>query len=75
MTLVGQRDVELVLAIEVRVGRKMEEWKEEGVNVETRVVRDGVRDVGVMKREVLVGIEEGRDVRGRRTRGKIRRLE
>ena len=75
VTLVGQRDVELVLAIEGRVGRKMEEWKEDGVNVETRVVRDGVRDVGVMKREVLVGIEEGRDVRGRRTRGKIRRLE
>ncbi|RJE21988.1 hypothetical protein PHISCL_05692, partial [Aspergillus sclerotialis] len=30
VTLVGQRDVQLVLAIEERVGRQMEEWAEEG---------------------------------------------
>ncbi|KAA6407098.1 MAG: ATP-dependent RNA helicase dbp8 [Lasallia pustulata] len=75
ITMVGQRDVALVLAIEERVGRKMEEWKEEGVNVETRVVREGLKVVGERKREVVVGMEEGRDERGNRIRGKIRRLE
>lgn len=75
ITLVGQRDVSLFLAIESRVGAKMEEWKEEGVNVETRVVRDGLKDVGERKRVALLDIEEGRDVKGNRTRGKIRRLE
>lgn len=73
--MVGQRDVALVLAIEERVGRKMEEWKEEGVNVETRVVREGLKVVGERKREAVVGMEEGRDERGNRIRGKIRRLE
>jgi ATP-dependent RNA helicase DDX49/DBP8 len=75
ITLVGQRDVGLVLAIEERVGRKMVEFKEEGVNVETRVVRDALKDVGERKREAILDIEEGRDVKGNRTRGKIRRLE
>lgn len=75
ITMVGQRDVGLVLAIEERVGSKMEEWKEEGVNVETRVAREGLKVVGERKREVVVGMEEGRDERGNRTRGKIRRLE
>ncbi|KAF6222760.1 hypothetical protein HO133_000808 [Letharia lupina] len=75
VTLVGQRDVSLFLAIEGRVGAKMKEWKEEGVNVETRVVRDGLKDVGERKRVALLDIEEGRDVKGNRTRGKIRRLE
>ena len=75
ITLVGQRDVSLFLAIEGRIGVKMEEWKEDGVNVETRVVRDGLKDVGERKRIALLDIEEGRDVKGNRTRGKIRRLE
>lgn len=75
ITLVGQRDVSLFLAIESKVGAKMEEWKEDGVNVETRVVRDGLKDVGDRKRVALLDIEEGRDVKGNRTRGKIRRLE
>ena len=75
ITLVGQRDVALFLAIEERVGAKMIAWEEEGVNVETRVVRDGLKDVGEMKRRALLGIEEGRDVKGNRTRGKVRRLE
>ena len=75
ITLVGQRDVSLFLAIEGRVGAKMEEWREEGVNVETRVVREGLKEVGERKRVALLDIEEGRDVKGNRTRGKIRRLE
>jgi len=66
---VGQRDVELVHAIEGRVGRDMEEWKEEGVNLETRVVRDALKVVGEKKREALLEIEEGREVGGKRKRG------
>ncbi|KAI4259824.1 MAG: hypothetical protein L6R42_004379 [Xanthoria sp. 1 TBL-2021] len=75
ITLVGQRDVQLFLAIEGRVGVKMEAYEEEGVNIESRVIRDGLKDVGVRKREAILGIEEGRDVKGNRRRGKIRRLE
>lgn len=69
ISLVGQRDVELVQAIEARVGRQMEEYAEEGVNVETRVVRDALNVVGEKKREALLAIEEGRDVKGKRRRG------
>lgn len=75
ITLVGQRDVALFLAIEARIGAKMEAWEEEGVNIETRVIRDGLKDVGEKKRVAMLDIEEGRDVKGNRTRGKIRRLE
>lgn len=75
ITLVGQRDVALLLAIEARVGAKMSAFEEKGVNIETRVVRDGLKDVGERKREALLAIDEGRDVKGNRTRGKIRRLE
>ncbi|KAL8714131.1 MAG: hypothetical protein Q9220_001859 [cf. Caloplaca sp. 1 TL-2023] len=75
ITLVGQRDVQLFLAIESRVGIKMSAYEEEGVNIETRVIRDALKVVGVRKREAMLGIEEGRDVKGNRTRGKIRRLE
>ncbi|MCJ1432185.1 putative RNA helicase [Xylographa pallens] len=75
ITMVGQRDVELVLAIEARAGRKMLEYEEEGVNIETRVVRDALKEVGEKKRAAVIAIEEGRDVKGNRTRGKIRRLE
>lgn len=76
ISLVGQRDVELVQAIEGRVGGEMEEYREEGVSVEGRVVRDALGVVGEKKREALLDIEEGRDVRGKRTRkmeGKKRR--
>ncbi|PYH41350.1 ATP-dependent RNA helicase DBP8 [Aspergillus saccharolyticus JOP 1030-1] len=74
VTLVGQRDVGLVLAIEERVGRKMVEWEEEGVSVETRVVRDGVlKVVGEAKREAAGEIDEGRDVLGRR-RNKLKKV-
>ncbi|GES58436.1 dead box ATP-dependent rna helicase [Aspergillus terreus] len=74
VTLVGQRDVQLVLAIEERVGRQMEEWSEEGVSVEGRVVRTGVlKEVGSAKREALIEIEEGRDVLGRK-RNKLKKV-
>jgi ATP-dependent RNA helicase DDX49/DBP8 len=67
ITLVGQRDVQLVLAIEQRVNRKMVKWEEEGVNIEGRVIKGGVlKEVGEAKREATGEIEEGRDVLGRR---------
>lgn len=69
VSLVGQRDVELVHAIEDRVGREMEEYTEEGVNVETRVLRDALSVVGEKKREAMLAIEEGRDVKGKRRKG------
>ena len=74
ITLVGQRDVALVLAIEARVGARMVEYEEEGVNIETRVVRDALKEVGERKREVLVDIDEGRDMKGNKEKGKVRRV-
>ena len=73
--MVDRRDIELILAIEARVGQKMTEYAEDGVSIQTRVVRDALKLVGEKKREVIIGIEEGRDVKGNRTRGRIRRLE
>ncbi|KAH9238663.1 hypothetical protein K456DRAFT_1186547 [Colletotrichum gloeosporioides 23] len=70
VTFVGQRDVELVLAIEGRVGRQMGAWKEEGVNLETRVLRDALKVVSEKKREALLELEEGREVGGKRKRAK-----
>jgi ATP-dependent RNA helicase DDX49/DBP8 len=70
VTLVGQRDVELVLAIEQRVGRDMEAWEEEGVNLETRVIRDALKEVSEKKREALLEVEEDREVGGKRKRTK-----
>jgi len=72
ITVIGQRDVALLLAIEERVGVKLQEWQEEGVNVETRVVRDALKSVGEKKREALLAIEEGREVTGRRMRKKLK---
>lgn len=72
VTLVGQRDVELVQAIEARVGREMVRWEEEGVNLETRVVRDALKIVGEKSREALLDIEEGREVGSKRKRGKVK---
>lgn len=69
VSFVGQRDVELVKSIEERVGTEMRAYEEEGVNVETRVVRDALGTVAEKKREALLAIEEGRDVRGKRVRG------
>ncbi|KAM0275106.1 hypothetical protein ACHAQH_007543 [Verticillium albo-atrum] len=72
VTFVGQRDVELVLAIEARVGREMEAWTEEGVNLETRVVRDTLKIVGEKKREALLEMEENKEVGGKRKRTKTK---
>ena len=69
MTFVGQRDVRLILAIEERVGRQMEGWEEEGVNLETRVIRECLKLVGEKKREAMLEIEEDREVGGKRKRG------
>ncbi|KAI9717771.1 MAG: putative RNA helicase [Candelaria pacifica] len=72
--MVGQRDVRLVLAIEERVGRKMEVFQEEGVSIEGRVIRDGLKIVGEKKREAVLEIEEGREAGGKRKRGGVKRL-
>ncbi|KAF8866035.1 DEAD-domain-containing protein [Acephala macrosclerotiorum] len=69
VTFVGQRDVQLVQAIEARVGRQMEAWEEDGVNLETRVIREALKLVGEKKREAILEIEEGREVGGKRKRG------
>ncbi|KAG4422932.1 putative RNA helicase [Cadophora malorum] len=69
VTFVGQRDVQLVQAIEARVGRQLEAWGEEGVNLETRVIREALKLVGEKKREAMLEIEEGREVGGKRKRG------
>lgn len=69
-TFVGQRDVELILAIEARVGRQLEPWTEEGVNLETRVIRsEALKLVSTKKREALLEIEENKEVGGKRKRG------
>lgn len=65
VTFVGQRDVALVLAIEEYVGSKMAEWSEDGVNVETRVVRGRtLKDVAEARMEALRDVEGGKDVNG-----------
>ncbi|KAF2463294.1 ATP-dependent RNA helicase-like protein dbp8 [Lindgomyces ingoldianus] len=69
VTFIGQRDVELILAIEERVGKKMDQYAEEGVNLETRVARDALKPVGEKKREAQLQIEEGKDVYGKRKMG------
>lgn len=70
VTFVGQRDVELVLAIESYLGgKKMAAWEEEGVNLETRVVKGRtLKDVGEARMESLREVEQGRDVNGWRGR-------
>ncbi|TKA59908.1 ATP-dependent RNA helicase DBP8 [Friedmanniomyces simplex] len=73
ISLVGQRDAELVKGIEGRVGREMEAYEEEKVSVEGRVVREALNVVGDAKREALLAIEEGRDVQGRRGRKMVKR--
>jgi ATP-dependent RNA helicase DDX49/DBP8 len=72
LTFVGQRDVELVKGIEERVGQEMVEFAEEGVNVETRVVRDALKIVGEKKREAMIRIDEGRTVTGKRRQGMVK---
>ena len=69
VTFVGQRDVDLILSIEERVGRPLEAWTEEGVNLETRVTKEALKLVGEKKREALLEIDENREVGGKRKRG------
>jgi ATP-dependent RNA helicase DDX49/DBP8 len=69
VTFVGQRDVQLVQAMEGRVGRELKKWEEEGVNLETRVIREALKLVGEKKREAMLEIEEGKEVGGKRKRG------
>ncbi|EME88242.1 uncharacterized protein MYCFIDRAFT_159470 [Pseudocercospora fijiensis CIRAD86] len=73
ISLVGQRDVDVVHAIEARVGRELAEYKEEGVGVEGRVVREALNIVGDKKREAMLAIEEGRDVKGKRRTGLLKK--
>lgn len=75
VTLIGQRDVGLVKAIEDRVGRQMDKWEEEGVNLETRVVKEALKLVGEKKREAWLEIEEGREVGGKRRRGMVKKTQ
>jgi ATP-dependent RNA helicase DDX49/DBP8 len=52
----------------------MVEWEEEGVSIESRVVRTGVlKEVGSAKREAAGEIEEGRDILGRK-RNKLKKV-
>ncbi|KAF2680326.1 DEAD-domain-containing protein [Lentithecium fluviatile CBS 122367] len=73
VTLVGQRDVALIEAIEARVGSELEEYAEEGVSIEGRVVRDALKPVTEKKREAMLQIDEGRDVLGKRKTGMQKR--
>ena len=73
VTLIGQRDVDLVHAIEERVGSSMAEYEEEGVSIEGRVVREALKPVTEKKREAMLQIEEGRDVTGKRKVGMQKR--
>ena len=72
VTLVGQRDVELLLAIENRVGQKMASYEEEGINIEKRVINDALKSVSEKKREALLQIEDNRDVTGKRRTGMLK---
>lgn len=74
ITLIGQRDVLLVQSIEERVGDKMIEYDEKDVSIAGRVAKEAtLKVVGDAKREAVVRIEEGRDVKGKRKRLKLRR--
>ncbi|KAI2777722.1 ATP-dependent RNA helicase dbp8 [Daldinia loculata] len=72
VTFIGQRDVERIHAIETRIGKELEQWEEEGVNLESRFIRDHMKEVGEKKREALLNIEEHREVGGKRKRKKLR---
>ena len=75
ITFVGQRDVELFLGIEKRVGVKMDAWSEDGVNLDTRLEHGGLKEVGEVKRRVELDVEDDRDILGRRKRGRMKKLQ
>ncbi|KAL9619285.1 MAG: hypothetical protein Q9160_006050 [Pyrenula sp. 1 TL-2023] len=67
ISFVGPRDVALLQAIEKRAGREMVAWKEEGVNIETRVLRGRtLKDVLEAKMEAQRDVEQNKDIKGRR---------
>ena len=67
ITFVGQRDVELILAIEKHVGSQMVKWHQEDVNIETRVMKGRtLKDVGEARMEAMRDVEANKDVYGRR---------
>ncbi|KAJ6260474.1 ATP-dependent RNA helicase dbp8 [Drechslerella dactyloides] len=74
VTFVDEHSILLVQAIEERTGSKMEEYTEEGVSLEGRVVRENLKKVGDAQVMAQINIEDGRDEWGRRKFGK-RRLE
>lgn len=73
VTFVGQRDVDLILAIEEHTASKMDEWKEEGVNVETRVLRGRLlKDVGEARLKAIREMGQNKDVTGRKKKVLLR---
>lgn len=64
------RDSERILAIETHVGRKMEEWNELGVNLETRIKRTGLKVVSQKKQEAILDFEGSRDAMGNKQKRK-----
>jgi ATP-dependent RNA helicase DDX49/DBP8 len=75
ITFVGQRDVELILAIEKHVGSQMVEWKQEGVNIETRVLKGRIlKDVGEARMEAMRDMESNKDLYGQRKK-LVKRVE
>ena len=79
ITFVSPRDISLILEIEKYVGNgdaeagRMQEWREEGVNLETRVIRGRtLKDVAEARMEALREVEGGKEVGGWR-RGRVKK--
>ena len=79
ITFVSPRDISLILEIEKYVGNgdaeagRMQEWREEGVNLETRVMRGRtLKDVAEARMEALREVEGGKEVGGWR-RGRVKK--
>jgi ATP-dependent RNA helicase DDX49/DBP8 len=74
VTFVGQRDVLLVQAVEVRVREQMVEYEEDDVSIAGRTAKERtLKQVGEAKREAALRIEEGRDVKGNRKKLSLKR--
>ncbi|KAK4990200.1 putative RNA helicase [Elasticomyces elasticus] len=68
ISLMGQRDVDLIHEIEARVGEQMRQFEEEGVNVEKRV-QAALNSVADKQIKARMNIEEERTVTGKRRTG------
>ncbi|KAL9114325.1 MAG: hypothetical protein Q9227_001747 [Pyrenula ochraceoflavens] len=67
ITFVGPKDVDLLHAIEKRVHGEMVAWAEEGVNLETRLLRGRtMKDVLEARMAAFRDIEQNKDVSGKR---------